>query len=133
MGIMTTDKEERNYQAFMNKLEKLSKKYNLYIISNGWPSSFRVLNNIGLDIYFKGIIISSMYTTIKEEKLFDIFISKYKDVNPSESLYIDDRRHILRKAKEYGFNLLLMDRYKKYSESEFETINNMNDILEVLE
>lgn len=92
-----------------------------------------MLNNIGLDIYFKGIIISSMYTTIKEEKLFDIFISKYKDVNPSESLYIDDRRHILRKAKEYGFNLLLMDRYKKYSESEFETINNMNDILEVLE
>lgn len=114
-------------------LKELSKKYNLYIISNGWPSSFRVLNNIGLDIYFKGIIISSMYTTIKEEKLFDIFISKYKDVNPSESLYIDDRRHILRKAKEYGFNLLLMDRYKKYSESEFEIINNMNDILEVLE
>ena len=26
-------------------LEKLSKKYNLYIISNGWPSSFRVLKN----------------------------------------------------------------------------------------
>ena len=26
-----------------------------------------------------------------------------------------------------------MDRYKKYSESEFETINNMNDILEALE
>lgn len=114
-------------------LEELSKKYNLYIISDGWPSSFRVLNNKGIAIYFKGIIISSMFTTIKEEKLFDIFIAKYKDVNPSESLYIDDRRHILQKAKEYGFNLLLMDRYKKYSESEFETINNMNDILEALE
>ena len=74
-----------------------------------------------------------MYTTVKEENLFDIFINKYKEVIPSESLYIDDRRHILQKAKEYGFNLLLMDRYKKYSESEFETINNMNDILEALE
>lgn len=74
-----------------------------------------------------------MFTTTKEEKLFDIFIEKYKDVNPNESLYIDDRRHILQKAKEYGFNLLLMDRHRKYSESDFKTINNMNDILEVLE
>ena len=94
-------------------LEELSKKYNLYIISNGWPSSFRVLKNKGIDKYFKGIIISSMYTTVKEENLFDIFINKYKEVTPSESLYIDDRNHILQKAKEYGFNLLLMDRYKK--------------------
>ncbi|MBR0134438.1 HAD family hydrolase [Candidatus Saccharibacteria bacterium] len=114
-------------------LEELSKQYNLYIISNGWPSSFRVLKNKGIDKYFRDILISSMFATTKEEKLFDIFIEKYKEVNPSESLYIDDRRHILQKAKEYGFNLLLMDRHRKYSESDFKTINNMNDILEVLE
>ena len=114
-------------------LEEFSKKYNLYIISNGWPSSFRVLKNKGIDKYFKGIIISSMYTTVKEENLFDIFINKYKEVTPSESLYIDDRNHILQKAKEYGFNLLLMDRYKKYEKTQFEIVNNMNDILKILE
>ena len=114
-------------------LEELSKKYNLYIISNCWPSSFRVLKNKGIDKYFKGIIISSMYTTVKEENLFDIFINKYKEVTPSESLYIDDRNHILQKAKEYGFNLLLMDRYKKYEKTQFEIVNNMNDILKILE
>lgn len=114
-------------------LEELSKKYNLYIISNGWPSSFRVLKNKGIDKYFKGIIISSMYTTVKEENLFDIFINKYKEVTPSESLYIDDRNHILQKAKEYGFNLLLMDRYKKYEKTQFEIVNDMNDILKILE
>lgn len=114
-------------------LEELSKKYNLYIISNGWPSSFRVLKNKGIDKYFKGIIISSMHTTVKEENLFDIFINKYKEVTPSESLYIDDRNHILQKAKEYGFNLLLMDRYKKYEKTQFEIVNNMNDILKILE
>lgn len=114
-------------------LEELSKKYNLYIISNGWPSSFRVLKNKGIDKYFNGIIISSMYTTVKEENLFDIFINKYKEVTPSESLYIDDRNHILQKAKEYGFNLLLMDRYKKYEKTQFEIVNNMNDILKILE
>lgn len=114
-------------------LEELSKKYNLYIISNGWPSSFRVLKNKGIDKYFNGIIISSMYTTVKEENLFDIFINKYKEITPSESLYIDDRNHILQKAKEYGFNLLLMDRYKKYEKTQFEIVNNMNDILKILE
>lgn len=110
-------------------LEKLSKKYNLYIISNGWPSSFRVLKNKEIDQYFKGITISSMYSTTKEEKLFDIFLDEFKEVNPNESLYIDDRRHILKKASEYGFKLLLMDRDKKYLESEFKAINNMNEIL----
>ena len=35
MGIMTTDKEERNYQAFMNELEKLSKKYGIGISGCG--------------------------------------------------------------------------------------------------
>ncbi|MFR4412413.1 MAG: hypothetical protein ACLT5B_03445, partial [Clostridia bacterium] len=74
-----------------------------------------------------------MYTTVKEENLFDIFINKYKEITPSESLYIDDRNHILQKAKEYGFNLLLMDRYKKYEKTQFEIVNNMNDILKILE
>lgn len=120
------------YDDVKTTLEKLSKKYNLYIISNGWPSSIRVLKNKGINIYFKGIMISSMFTTTKEEKLFDVFLEKYKDVKPSESLYIDDRRHILQKASEYNFNLLLMDRNKKYLESEYKIINNLNDILEIL-
>ena len=29
MGILTTDKEERNYQAFITELEKISKKYGI--------------------------------------------------------------------------------------------------------
>lgn len=114
-------------------LEQLSKNYNLYIISNGWPSSLRVLKSKNIDKYFKGIVVSSMYTTIKEEKLFNIFLDKYKDVQPKESLYIDDREHILQKADEYDFNLLLMDRKNRISKSKFKIINNMSDILEVLE
>lgn len=120
------------YEDDKDVLETLSKNYNLYIISNGWPSSFRVLKNKGLEKYFKGIIISSMHTTIKEEKLFNVFLDSYKNINPKESLYIDDRRHILDKANEYGFNLLLMDRKNIYTESNFRIINNMNDIMEIL-
>ena len=35
MGILTTEKEELNYQAFMNELEKLSKKYGIGILACG--------------------------------------------------------------------------------------------------
>jgi putative hydrolase of the HAD superfamily len=116
------------YNDVEENLKRLSKKYNLYIISNGWPSSFRVLHNVGIDKYFKGIVISSMYTTSKEENLFDLFLEKYK-VKPSESIFIDDRNHILNKAKEYGFKLLLMNRKNENKSDVFETIHSLIQII----
>lgn len=121
------------YEDDKTNLEKLSKDYNLYIISNGWPSSFRVLKNNNMEKYFKGIIISSMYTTIKEEKLFNVFLDKYKNIIPKETIYIDDRTYILDKAKNYGFNLLLMDREKNYLTSKYKKIKNMIDLIKILE
>lgn len=121
------------YEDVAPVLEKLSKSYNLYIISNGWPSSNRVLKNKGIYKYFKQVYISSMYTTSKEDNLFDIFLNKQVEVSPKESLYIDDRRHILDKANNYNFNLLLMDRNNKYTEYIFPIIKNMNDIIDILE
>ena len=35
MGIETTEKEERNYQKFINELEKISKKYGIGLIACG--------------------------------------------------------------------------------------------------
>lgn len=119
------------YDDVTTTLENLATKYNLYIISNGWPSSFRVLRNKKIDKYFKGIVISSMYTTTKEENLFNIFLEKY-GVNPEESLFIDDRRHILDRANQYNFHLLLMDRKNIYKDENYKIINQMSDILEVL-
>ncbi len=116
------------YNDVKESLERLSKKYDLYIISNGWPSSLRVLHNVGIDKYFKGIIISSMYSTTKEESLFDIFLEKYK-VNPKESIYIDDRNHILQKANKYGFKLFYMNRKNKIKSFIFKTIYNLNQLI----
>lgn len=122
------DKMFAFYADVRENIIRLSKKYNLYIISNGWPSSLRILHNVGLDKYFKGIVISSMYTKEKEESLFDIFLEKYK-VNPSESIFVDDWPPILEKAKEYGFNLLLMDRKKQDISSSFKVINELSEII----
>lgn len=120
------------YMDVKENLIRLSQFYNLYIISNGWPSSFRILKNNNLDKYFKDIFISSMHSTSKEEKLFCIFLNKHQNINPKESLYIDDREHVLKKASEYGFNLLLMDRKDKYTENNFKVVNSMDDIVELL-
>lgn len=117
------------YDDVINNLKRLSNNYNLYIISNGWPSSIRVLHNKEIDIYFKGIMISSMYSTTKEEALFDLFIKEYK-VNPKESLFIDDRTHILKKANEYGFNLLQMNRKNILMITNFKVINSLDKIEE---
>lgn len=115
------------YEDVQDNLKKLSSKYDLYIISNGWPSSLRVLKYHKLDHYFKGIMISSIYGTSKEDKLFDLFLKEYQ-VNPEESVFIDDRKHILKKAKEYDFNLILMDRKKTLNKEEFYKIDCLNEI-----
>lgn len=113
-------------------LKELSEKYNLYIISDSWPSSFRILKNMKIDKCFKEIIISSMFSTKKEEELFDKFLDKYPNVVPEESIYIDDNLNILKKAKNYNFNLLLMDRYNKHNSNDFISISNLDNLLDTL-
>ncbi|MDE6141442.1 MAG: hypothetical protein K2G03_02455, partial [Bacilli bacterium] len=95
---------------------------------DAWPSSLRVLNHQGIDKYFKGIVISSMYSSSKSVDLFDKFINEYTSVWPKESLYIDDRTYILDKAKKYGFNLALMDRDDGKEERDYQIIKGMKDI-----
>lgn len=121
------------YDDDKSVLDTLYKDYNLYIISDGWPSSLRVLKNKGFANYFKGILISSIYGTVKLDRLFDIFINEHKEVNPKESIYIDDRNDILEKAKQYNFNVLLMDRDNHCNKTKFDKINNMSDILKRLD
>lgn len=96
------------YDDVKTTLEKLSKTYNLYIISDAWPSSYRVLKNIGIDRYFKDILISSTYSTTKKDNLFQVF--KEKDINMEETLFIDDRIDLINRAIEFGLKTLLMDR-----------------------
>lgn len=115
------------YDDVDKNLKLLSQKYNLYIISNGWPSSLRVLHNKGVDKYFKGIMISSMYTDSKEKTLFKVFLDKYK-INPRESIYIDDRKHILQRARMYKFGLLLMNRKNNKKAILFKTIYSLKEI-----
>lgn len=115
------------YDDVEENLKRLSKKYNLYIISNGWPSTLRILNIFKIDKYFKGIMMSSMYTSTKEENLFNIFLEKYK-LNPKECVFIDDRSDLLDKAAKHGFNVLLMNRKNSEKNNKFKTIYSLKEI-----
>ena len=51
-----------------------------------------------------GSVFSCDYSTMKKEgKLFEILITKY-NLDPKESLFIDDIEINIEKAKEYGLN-----------------------------
>lgn len=120
------------YEDVLPVLKELSSKYNLYIISNGWPSSIRVLKNKKIETYFKKIYISSFFSSTKEENLFDIFIKENKEIIPENTLFIDDRRHIIDKAEEYHLQSILMDRENKYAETKYKTIKTLYEIKKVV-
>lgn len=114
-------------------LKKLSKNYHLYIISNAWPSTMRILKKQKLDTYFNQILISYMYTTTKEEKLFNIFVDTYPEVNPLESLYIDDNLHLLEKAKTFDFHTIWLDRKHLDIPTKIKKVETLEAIYNVLD
>lgn len=121
------------YDDVDKELDNLSKKYNLYMITDAWPSSFRVLNNKDISKYFKSIMVSSIESKIKTDGLFEIFLDKNKNIKPEESIFIDDRRVILDKAKECNFNVLQMDRNYEIKESKYIIIHELKEVEKHLE
>lgn len=125
------DDKVKFYEDVKEILTTLSKEYNLYIISNAWPSTYRILKNYGILNLFKNVFISSDLGYKKEDKiLFEIAL---KDIDPSDTNYfIDDRYDLLQIAEEYGFIPIIIDRDKN-KETNYIEIENLNDLLKVLE
>ena len=121
------------YDDVEESLEDLSKKYNLYMITDAWSSSFRVLNNRDLSKYFKNIMVSSIESKTKLEGLFERFLEKNINIIPKESIFIDDRSDILDKAKESGFNVLLMDRKCECTDSRYKIIHRLSEVSSIID
>jgi len=115
------------------RLEMLTKKFNLYMITDAWPSSFRVLNNRDISKYFKSIMVSSIESKTKLEGLFERFLEKNKNIVPEESIFIDDRSNILDKAQQYGFNVLLMDRTCECNDNRYKIIHELSGIEQIVD
>lgn len=73
-------------------LERLSKKYDLYIISNGEPHvQYPRIKSSGIDKYFKGIYVSEEIGAQKPKKeFFDYVFNDIKNININDCCVIGD-------------------------------------------
>ena len=97
------------YKEVKRELKNLSKEYDMYIISDAWPSTYRILKNHGIYDLFKNVYISSDLGFKKSDKmLFEIALENISsnDIN----YFIDDRFELLKISERYGFIPIIIDR-----------------------
>jgi 2-haloacid dehalogenase len=100
-------------------LERLSKKYDLYIISNGEPSvQYPRIESADLNKFFKGLFISSEIGHQKPKKeFFDYVKSHIKDFKVEEALVIGDSLSSdIKGAIDYGIDSCWFNPNKKQTD-----------------
>lgn len=118
------------YKEVKNELISLSKNYNLYVISDAWPSTYRILKNYGIFELFKNVFISSDLGFKKSDKtLFEIALEKIPPID--ENFFIDDRYDLLKISESYGFIPIIIDRDDNKLTNYIE-INNLTQLNELL-
>lgn len=122
------------YPEVKKKLRDLSLKYNLYIISDAWPSTYRILKENDLLQLFKKVYISSELGFKKSDKvLFEIAL---EDISINdENYFIDDRLDLVDISKEFGFIPILIDRElnQKTSHIKIKDLNDLENILNIIQ
>ena len=118
------------YKEVKDELISLSKNYNLYVISDAWPSTYRILKNYGIFDLFKNVFISSDLGFKKSDKtLFEIALEKIPPID--ENFFIDDRYDLLKISESYGFIPIIIDRDDNKLTNYIE-INNLTHLNELL-
>ncbi len=84
--------------------------YNLYVISNMSEDVWNHFKVYPYIKYFKGILVSYVVKTLKPNTdIYDIFL-KLSGLNPSESIFIDDRIENVNTASRLGFRARLVSK-----------------------
>ena len=128
--------ESLKYQAdlfdgVVDVLEELSKKYRLFIASNGMNQvQIKRLKKAGIYDYFEKIYISEIIGYNKPDKeFFEYIIQDIKDDNRKEYIMIGDRYDTdIMGAKKAGIDGILLSKEKK----DCITISSIKDVLNFL-
>ena len=115
------------YEDVIPSLERLSKKYELLLLSDNWPCGKAIMEYYNLDKYFTKMYISSVYGYLKEEGVFFDYPIKEYNIKPQEALFIDDTEHILDVAITKGLDVKIMKR-DKINKSKYQIITGLNEI-----
>jgi putative hydrolase of the HAD superfamily len=93
-------------------LKRLKENYNLYILSNFHKESFEEVSvKHEFFSHFDGGIVSAYYQCIKpEKKIYRLLLDKY-NLNPQETLFIDDLAENVEAAEKIGINTIHLTDY----------------------
>ena len=108
-------------KTLLNQLEPLSKKYNLYILSDIFIDFIPYfLKKHDAEKYFSGKIESchAWYEKPNDE-IYQALLSTYS-LNPEESIFFDDRERNIVWAKRNGIHAVLYDDFEVDIEEEIE-------------
>ncbi|MDN5324432.1 MAG: putative hydrolase of the superfamily [Thermosipho sp. (in: thermotogales)] len=85
--------------------------YKLYILSNFSAKTFeKVYKKYEFFKYFDGMVISSHVKEVKPNvKIYKILVQKY-NINPANSLYIDDKVENIETGKKLGFKTIHLEK-----------------------
>ncbi len=90
--------------------ELKAKGYKLYVLSNMSKEFIEFLRKTPIYQCFDGEVVSCEEHTVKpEERIYKILLDRY-DLDPSQSLFIDDRAANLETANRLGINTFLFKR-----------------------
>lgn len=110
-------------QYKVDLIVELSKKYNLYVLSNNNPICWRIsrrmfdeLSEIPVDDLFKEVFLSFRMNLSKPGKEIFLKVLEQARITPQESLFIDDAPANIETAKSLGFNTLFYDVEKNLAE-----------------
>ncbi|MGD6854529.1 HAD family hydrolase [Bacillus infantis] len=100
------------YPEVIPLLEKLSRNYQLAVISNAMPSMDKVFSRLGIRHYFKSIILSAFVYTEKPDPAIYQKALDCMDVKGEESVFIDDIMINIDGAGRSGIKAFHLDRSK---------------------
>ena len=101
------------YEDALQMIPKLSKEYQLAVVSDAWPSLRDVFVKQGMDQYFECFVISSMIGTCKPDvKMYETALDKL-GINPEEAVFVDDNLSNCIGAKKLGIHSFLLCRDKR--------------------
>ena len=108
----------------INLLPKLKEKYNLYVLSNFHKESFEFISK-KYEFFknFDGFAISYEPHLLKPEpEIYEYLLEKF-NLNPSETLFIDDTEVNIESAEKMGINGIHLPDYTKLEEKLEDILN----------
>lgn len=102
------------------------------LLSDNWPSFHEKMRVTGVDqiIPKKDTVMSCDYNICKTDvKLFEIARDKW-NIDPAESLFIDDNIGNLENSERVGYIPMLMDRAGEVTECRYPIVHGLSDVMD---